>query len=76
MGKFIVMKKQINSINPISAFFSDPTSKKFIEIFAYLKLKKEINWEVYQGDIEKTLNTIKLSKLPRGAMGRIFTLRF
>lgn len=53
------MKKQINSINPISAFFLDPTSKKFIEIFAYLKLKKEINWEVYQGDIEKTLNTIK-----------------
>jgi len=49
--------ENIKTINIISEFLLKPTSNNFIKIFEYVRTQKEINWEVYEKDIEKKLNS-------------------
>ena len=51
-----MISENINTINTISEFLLKPTSKNFIKIFKYVRTQKEINWQIYEKDIEKKLN--------------------
>jgi hypothetical protein len=49
--------ENIKTINTISDFLLKPTSNNFIKIFEYVRTQKKINWEVFEKDIEKKLNS-------------------